>query len=232
MLILQFLHLFFVSWDKYSLITNWKNAPIIVEKVGISPVTIEKFLSDFLKIQDGNVRKELSDCGEIRHLKKGKILFYQSYEPEYIAFLLRGIMRSFVINERGGDSTECFDYEFGCPVVPSLPMNAPASVNIEAETDSELILFPIEPVVKLINTNIEVAKIYNALMCRSMQKYVCLSRVLNQYTAAERYAWFLSEYAELQGRVSNKNIASFLNMTPVTLSYIRRKTAAGHAKGR
>ncbi|MFR8012279.1 MAG: Crp/Fnr family transcriptional regulator [Clostridia bacterium] len=186
-------------------------------------MSIEQFVVEVLKIQDGAIIKKLSDCGEIIHLKKSEILFHQDYEPEYIAFLLNGIMRSFVVAEKGSDSTECFDYEFGCPVVPSIPMNAPASVNIEAETDSDLILFPVDEVMELIHTNVEISTLYNNLMCRSMQRFVRLARVLSQYTAAQRYEWFLTEYAPLDGKVSNKAIASYLNMSPVTLSHVRKE---------
>lgn len=186
-------------------------------------MSVESFLKEVLHLKDRNVIKTLSDCGEIRHFKRKEILFYQDEEPEYIAFLLDGIMRSFVIDEKGVDSTECFDFTFGCPIVPSLPLNASASVNIEASVGSSLVLFPIDEVVELINTNVESSMLYNNLMCQSMKKFVSLTRALNQYSAAQRYEWFLSEYAPLDGRISSKDIASFLNMSPVTLSHVRKE---------
>ena len=41
-------------------------------------------------------------------------------------------------------------------------------------------------------------------------------------SASERYRWFLSNYPGLIDRVPHRHIASFLNMTPVTLSRLRR----------
>ena len=38
-----------------------------------------------------------------------------------------------------------------------------------------------------------------------------------------RYQWFLKKYPGLIDEVSNKHIASFLGMTPVTLSRLRQK---------
>jgi len=49
-----------------------------------------------------------------------------------------------------------------------------------------------------------------------------MKQVLHQYTALQRYQWFLETYPGLVDRVSNKNIASFLGMSPVTLSRLRR----------
>lgn len=186
-------------------------------------MSIEYFLSDTLHMRDREAIKKLSSCGEVRHLKKNRILFHQDDPPSHMAFLLNGIMRSFIFDLKGMDLTECFDYEFGWPVVPSVPMTAPASVNIEASVDSELILFPVADIMEFISKNSEVAQIYHSLMCSCVQKHVRLTRALNQFTAAQRYEWFLSEYAALNGRISNKDIASFLNMSPVTLSHIRKE---------
>lgn len=41
--------------------------------------------------------------------------------------------------------------------------------------------------------------------------------------AKERYNWFLREYKDLIDRVSHRHVASFLNMTPVTLSRLRKE---------
>lgn len=180
-----------------------------------------RFLTESLHIQDENTIRILQARGSIVHLKKNEILFHQDFEPEYVAFMLDGIMRAFVFDDKGSTLTDCFDYKYGWPVVPSVPMDAPASVNIEACVESTLILFPVEDIVKLINTNMEIAQIYNSLMVRSVQKHVELTRVLLQKDATQRYQWFLSEYAEIEGRVYDKHIASFLHMTPNMLCNIK-----------
>lgn len=185
--------------------------------------TIYRFLTENLLIQDFNIVKMLEDRGLVVHLKKNEILFHQDFKPEYIAFLLDGIMRAFIFDDNGSTLTDCFDYKYGWPVVPSVPMDAPASVNGEACVESTLILFPVEDIVKLINTNMEIARIYNSLMVNSVQKHVELTRALLQKDAAQRYQWFLSEYAEIEAKVDDKYIASFLHMTPVTLCKIKRK---------
>lgn len=184
---------------------------------------IYRFLTENLLIQDFNIVKMLEDRGLVVHLKKNEILFHQDFKPEYIAFLLDGIMRAFIFDDNGSTLTDCFDYKYGWPVVPSVPMDAPASVNVEACVESTLILFPVEDIVKLINTNMEIARIYNSLMVNSVQKHVELTRALLQKDAAQRYQWFLSEYAEIEAKVDDKYIASFLHMTPVTLCKIKRK---------
>lgn len=185
-------------------------------------VSIEQFLTDVLHIESSAAVKRLSKCGQICHLKQKEILFYQGEVPQYIAFLLNGIMRSFVLNEKGEDATECFDFQLGWPVVPSIPITAPASVNVEASVDSDIILLPVADVWELVSTDINVSHLYNLLLCQSVAKYVEFTRALMHYAAPQRYEWFLQAYGAINGKVSSKEIASFLNMSPVTLSKIRK----------
>ena len=68
----------------------------------------------------------------------------------------------------------------------------------------------------------EAMALYNQMLIAALKAHWELKRVLNSYTAAERYQWFLDKYPGLIDKVSNKYIASFLGMTPVTLSRLRR----------
>lgn len=57
----------------------------------------------------------------------------------------------------------------------------------------------------------------------SWNMHLELKRIGSQYDAMKRYLWFLEKYPGLIDAVNNKYIASYLNMTPVTLSRLRRK---------
>ncbi len=47
--------------------------------------------------------------------------------------------------------------------------------------------------------------------------------------AMQRYQWFLKTYPRLVDRISNKHVASFLGITPVTLSRLRRTLRENNA---
>lgn len=68
----------------------------------------------------------------------------------------------------------------------------------------------------------EIVELYNRFLISALNEHWKLKQVLVQYSAIQRYQWFMKEYPGLIDRVSNKHIASFLGMTPVTLSRLRR----------
>ena len=60
------------------------------------------------------------------------------------------------------------------------------------------------------------------LLLNSANRHRDLKIAIYQYTAMQRYQWFLREYPGLIDQIGHKYIASLLNMTPVTLSKIRK----------
>ena len=69
----------------------------------------------------------------------------------------------------------------------------------------------------------ELMEIYNFFLRKALARHWEGKILMHQCAAMERYQWFLREYPGLINAVSNKHIASFLGMTPVTLSRLRRK---------
>lgn len=185
--------------------------------------TIEHFLTGTLQLKNRDLITQLSGIGEVHHFKEKSILFHHGQNPDYVAFLINGITRGYYIDSQGKEATDCFDYQFGAPLVASLPLDAPAIISIEALTECDIFIFPIEIVIGLLKSDVSIAQLYNALLIESLKKYIRLTRALTKYSTEQRYQWFLSEYPELERKVSDKYIASFLNMSTVTLSRVRKK---------
>ncbi len=63
------------------------------------------------------------------------------------------------------------------------------------------------------------------------QSFVALQHRMTQslsLTAEERYARFSEKYPGLESRISQKHIASYLGITPVFLSMLRKQEMAKH----
>ena len=130
-----------------------------------------------------------------------------------------------MVDEKNNEITDCFCQEFGEAVVPSLPFDAPASFSMQAIVDSEIFLFPVSDLVSLVNGNSAMMALYNVLLQESAKRHFDMKYNLIRFDNAQRYEWFLKEYPGLIDKVSHKYIASFLSMSEVSLSRVRKELA-------
>ncbi|GAA6396755.1 Crp/Fnr family transcriptional regulator [Solibaculum mannosilyticum] len=184
-------------------------------------MTIIDFLINILAIRDDKLLLQLSNIGKILTYPKKGMLFRMYEKPEYLAFLSRGIIRGYFSDESGHETTDCFVFEAGAPIVPSYPFYSPALMNMEAVVDCEVIAFPTFYVVDFIRCNPCLVQIYNQLLGESMKVHFKHKNALRMRTK-ERYQWFLQEYPSLSSRVQDNHIASFLSMSEENLNRIKK----------
>lgn len=184
---------------------------------------LEDFYRDCFDLTDEKILQVVAKASFFRTIKAGEYLFKQGEIPTQLCFLVKGVMRGFLLNVNGKDITDCIAYRCGESVMPDGTFQQPASITIEALEDSELICIDLNEVLKLLEQFPALYRIHEVLLVRSGNLHRMLKIVTYQYTATQRYQWFLKEYPGLIDRISHKYIASLLNMTPVTLSKIRHK---------
>ena len=97
------------------------------------------------------------------------------------------------------------------------------AVGLEAMVDSEVLMIPVTVVEPMLQGSLELLRMYNRYLVSALEYHWETKMLLYRCTAMERYRWFLSRYPGLIDSISNKHIASFLGMTPVTLSRLRRQ---------
>ncbi len=190
---------------------------------------IQEFLTQILPADEPSVLEPLLKMARPRHFHKKELLLAEGETPTEIIFIQKGIFRGFFYNVSGKDVTDCFCYRFGEPAVPSLPLDAPANVSMESLTESETVSFPAAPLAEFLSRSSFALRMYNKLLLESLSHHVEVKKMLYQYTAAQKYAWFLEKYPGLDEVIGDKYIASFLGVTPVTLS--RSRKALGGTKG-
>ena len=188
---------------------------------------IQNFYTQTLKISDTQLVQTLTENSQIKGIKKGDILQHIGSVSTALYFLMKGLLRGFLLDAKGKEVTDCFIYTHGAPVVSSVDLSTPSLVYIEALEDSELISIPFSVVLPLVYSNMELVALYNRLLSNSLKMHWENKTALVQYTATERYQWFLKNYPGLIERINHKYIASFLGITPVSLSRIRRIAREG-----
>lgn len=191
---------------------------------------IEEFLRTQLGVKNENLCSKIKKNAHIRSIKKGEYLVKSGENITELCFLLKGLFRFFFLDGNGREVTDCFCYLYGCPAVPAANINDPWPINIVAVEDSQVLAIPIDSLQRMLQNNTELLHIYNRLLISAITEHYTVKMALYQYSAAERYEWFLRRYEGMIDRVPHVYIASFLGMSPVTLSRLRGKRRNGFEK--
>ncbi|REC62624.1 Crp/Fnr family transcriptional regulator [Chryseobacterium pennae] len=156
-------------------------------------------------------------------VKKGEIFVEAGKVSQKIAFVKQGVFRSLYYNKEGDDFTRYFIYE-GRFIgdFQGFTDQLPAHEYIEAITDAVLLVIDLNHF-KILEEKITIwpvlfARIHGFV---AENKLKVASIMLNQ-DAKSRYIHFLTHYPGLANRVPQSMLASYLGVTPSSLSRIRR----------
>lgn len=192
-------------------------------------VQLRDFYQNYLQVTDEALLEEAVAVTEVRTVRRGDRLIQAGKMPTHMCFLVSGIVRGVMLDGNGKDITDCIVYRCGAPVMPDNDFTRPASITLEALTDCEIVCLPLAAVGELMERYPALAELKFHLVLFSAEIHRKLKIATYQYTAAQRYEWFLQEYPGLIDQISHKYIASLLNMTPVTLSKIRNSRRKAQA---
>ena len=181
----------------------------------------EKFYREIMQVDDSSLVRALAEMSDILYLEKGELFIHQGDKQEDFLFLVSGVFRGFYLDMNGKEITDCFGVKPGTPAMSASISNTVSPISIEAATECVLVRVPGWKLLPLMESNALLLKIYNEILQAAIQIHWELKLVVSQRTALERYQWFLKKYPGLIDRISNKHIATYLGMSPVTFSRIR-----------
>ncbi|WP_199138169.1 Crp/Fnr family transcriptional regulator [Pedobacter sp. ASV12] len=194
---------------------------------------LEKFqayLQERLAITNEQAKEAVS-CLKTKSFKKGQVVLSPGDLKSDSYFINSGLLRCFSIDEKGKEHIIQFAPEnWMISERNSAVFNEPSFFYIDAIEDTEVVVvkkdfFPaIQYVVpKILELNI--LMLHNSI--RFMQKRI---NMLLGATAEERYLDFIKLYPNLTLRVPQWMIASYLGITPESLSRVRKDLAKKHFK--
>nr|WP_315025920.1 Crp/Fnr family transcriptional regulator [uncultured Chryseobacterium sp.] len=156
-------------------------------------------------------------------VRKGETFVEAGKPSQRIAFVKDGVFRSLYYNKQGDDFTRYFIYE-GRFIgdFQGFTEQLPAHEDIEAITNAVLLVIDLKHF-KILEEKISVWPVLFARIHAFVaeNKLKVASIMLNQ-DAKARYIHFLNHYPGLANRVPQSMLASYLGVTPSSLSRIRR----------
>lgn len=161
-----------------------------------------------------------------RHLPAGAFLQRAGDVPRYAVFVASGCLRNYVIDAKGKEHIVQFAPEtWWLADGRSLAAGTPSSYFIDAIEDSELLLIDGPSHQRLVDGIAPYAAAFRTgLQRHAAAKDQRIASALSG-TAEERYLEFLQTYPSIALRVPQMMLASYLGMTPETISRIRRNLA-------
>ncbi|MGL4632526.1 MAG: Crp/Fnr family transcriptional regulator [Leadbetterella sp.] len=173
------------------------------------------------EFSDNNFKVLMSYLSSVK-IKKKQFLSHSDQVFDNVAFVMSGCLKSYSIGKEGVEHVVQFAPEGNWITDPnSFVASNPAIMNINAVVDSEVLLLTRKNQLTLFEILPGFERYFRIIAENSM--VYLRNRVLDNQmlTAYERYDKFCKMYPHLVQMVPQKQIASFLGITPEFLSKIK-----------
>jgi CRP-like cAMP-binding protein len=181
--------------------------------------------SVFQSIQDFSADELilLDDLITFRTLKKGEVLLTENQVCNEIVFIEKGILRSFFVNHKGDEITNCFAFENEFMAsFASFITEEKAEENIQALTDTELQILDRKALEKLYQSGFnwqETGRKLTELEFVNLHKRMISFQKLS---GVQRYEELRQNHQKYIQLIPLQYLASYLGITPRHLSRIRK----------
>jgi CRP/FNR family transcriptional regulator, anaerobic regulatory protein len=158
-----------------------------------------------------------------RTLRAGEFLQRAGEVSRHAAFVASGCLRNYVIDAHGKEHIVQFAPEtWWLADITSLASGAPSQYFVDAIEDSELLLIDPPSQQQLV----ERVPGYAASLRTGLQKHAAAKdqRIVTSLAASaeERYVEFMERYPSIAQRVPQRMVASYLGVSPETISRVRK----------
>ena len=181
-----------------------------------------------------NVNKDVLDTSRLENLfiengllkefKRNEYLVRQNEKTNHIGLVVSGMFR-FSHNDTNANEWVVgysFEHDFVCDY-PSFNSKSVSTVNIQAVNPSFVYLLPLNELNQFWETDMDTQRLGRQLAETMFAELYQRLLLFYSNTPEQRYLALMQRCPDLQKRLPLKEIASFLGVTPETISRIRKK---------
>lgn len=170
------------------------------------------------------LEKAFREKGRVRRYKKGEYFIHKGDRHVYIGFILSGTFRYTCTDNEGNEHVVAYNFEnepLGNYSV--FQKKETAILDVQAVTNSTVYLLSYSEVSDYYNSNSE-AQLQGRILGEELL-YVAWNTIISAYkdSPEERYKKLLARCPNLPNLITLKELASYIMVTPETLSRIRKK---------
>ena len=161
-----------------------------------------------------------------KRIRRRQYLLQEGEVCRQMAFIVKGAMRQYAVDQDGEDNIINFGIEnWWMSDRESFLMETPSKYNIDAQEDSDVLLVTKEANEDLRNRIPAMQQLFRML---DEKHYIASQKRIKaaiSLTAEERYNELMNTYPEFLQRFPQHMIASYLGISPETLSTIRKPSS-------
>jgi CRP-like cAMP-binding protein len=170
---------------------------------------------------------EFAVCKEFfvqKKVRKKQFLLHEGDICRYIGYVVKGCLRVYTVDNKGAEHIIQFAVnDWWVSDLNSYLSGLPAVYNIDALQDSDVLLLEKSAREKLFQAVPKIERFFRLLM---EANYIAMHKRINDALSAsaeERYLSFIKTYPYLFEQIPQNQIASYLGITPQSLSRIRKE---------
>lgn len=171
--------------------------------------------------------KSLNDMLSLTSFKeytKKTVLCNVGEIPKDVYYVKSGIIRAYLTNSAGVAFNQAFFINNSfAGSFSALTQHKPSTITLECLTDCEILSANYNDVNDLLEQNIELATFGRKLFEKIFSSFEKRTLELSTLSATERYKKFVDSYSNVIHKIPQYHIASFLGITPIQLSRIKKE---------
>lgn len=156
--------------------------------------------------------------------KRNEILVNYGEICHYYYFINEGIVRNYTINTEGTEISRYFAFaNMFTTALPSFIAQKPTFEYLQSIQPAHLLVCPRKDFYMLLQEHPELDKLYRRILEKRFITSQKLIYEFQGFSATKRVQWLFKNEPDLLLQVSNKMVASYLGISPSTLSRIKAK---------